>query len=100
MTIAYVTLKVEPGKENEVAREIVKIKGVSEAAWTYGFCDILFKLGVKSVEELDKVVLKKIRTIAGVRSSETMIVSPIPIWSSRSPRKTAGKSRPRRRRGR
>lgn len=100
MTIAYVTLKVEPGKENEVAREIVKIEGVSEAAWTYGFCDILFKLGVESVEELDKVVLKKIRTIAGVRSSETMIVSPIPIWSSRSPRKTAGKSRPRRRRGR
>jgi DNA-binding Lrp family transcriptional regulator len=100
MTIAYVTLKVEPGKENEVAREIVKIKGVSEAAWTYGFCDILFKLGVESVEELDKVVLKKIRTIAGVRSSETMIVSPIPIWSSRSPRQTARKSRPRRRRGR
>ncbi len=80
--LAYVSVKVQPGKESGVARETVKVEGVTEAAWTYGFCDILFKVNVRSVEELNKVVLK-IRTTPGVRSTETIIVSPIPIYGSR-----------------
>jgi DNA-binding Lrp family transcriptional regulator len=86
--MAYVLVKVEPGKESGVAQEIVKIKGVSEAAWTYGFCDILLKTEVESMEKLDKIMFKNLRKTPGVISTETIIVSPIPIYASRPPSKT------------
>jgi len=88
MVMAYVLVKVEPGKESGVAQEIVKIKGVREAAWTYGFCDILLKAEVESMEKLDKVIFKNLRKTPGVISTETIIVSPIPIYASRPPCKT------------
>ena len=81
--MAYVAVKVSPGKENDVAGEIVKTEGVTEAAWTYGFCDILFKLEVESMQQLNNVVLKKVRKIPGVLATETIIVSPIPIYATR-----------------
>jgi len=87
--IAYVLVKVEPGKENGVAREIVKAKEVREAAWTYGFCDILLKTEAASINELDKIVFNRIRRTPGVVSTETIIVSPIPIYASRPASKTA-----------
>ena len=87
--IAYVLVKVEPGKESGVAQEIVKIAGVTEASWTYGFCDILFRVEVSSIEELDKVV-PKVRKIRGVSSTETIIVSPIPIHAHRPAHKSGG----------
>jgi len=85
--IAYVLVKVEPGKESGVAREIVKAREVKEAAWTYGFCDILLKAEAPSINELDKIVFNKIRRTPGVVSTETIIVSPIPIYASRPPRR-------------
>ncbi len=85
--MAYVLVKVEPGKESEVAQEIVRVKEIREAAWTYGFCDILLKAEVKSTQELDRTVLKRLRNTPGVASTETMIVSPIPIYASRPPGK-------------
>jgi DNA-binding Lrp family transcriptional regulator len=90
--LVYVLVKVQPGKESGVARETVKIEGITEAMWTYGFCDILFKVNVRSVEELNKVVLRKIRMIPGVRSTETIIVSPIPIYGSRPSAKFSRKT--------
>ena len=86
--IAYVLVKVEPGKESGVAREIVKAKEVKEAAWTYGFCDILLKAEAESMNELDKIVFNRIRKTPGVTSTETIIVSPIPIYASRPVRRT------------
>jgi DNA-binding Lrp family transcriptional regulator len=89
--LAYVLLKVQPGKESGVACEVVKTKGVTEAAWTYGFCDILFKVNVGSVEELNKVLLKRVRKIPGVQSTKTITVSPIPIYGSRTSAKFSRK---------
>ena len=98
--LVYVLLKVRPRKESGVACEVVKIQGITEAAWTHGFCDILLKANVESLEELDQIVLKNIRKIPGVQSTETMIVSPIPIYGSRPsakfPRKTKRRSSKRR----
>ena len=91
MTMAYVLVKISPGKENLVAREIVRIKEVKEAAWTYGFCDVLLKVEVQTIQDLDKIVLRKIRNTPGVVSTETMIISTIPIYASRPPRKAERK---------
>jgi len=91
--IAYVLVKVEPGKESGVAQEIVKVKEVKEAAWTYGFCDILLKAEVESMPDLDKIVFRKLRRTPGVISTETIIVSPVPIYAPRPPSKTRARRR-------
>lgn len=83
MTIAYGLVKVEPGKESLVAQEVVEFKEVKEAAWTYGFCDILFRAETESIEKLDKMVLGRLRKTPGVISTEAIIVSPIPIYAAR-----------------
>ncbi len=90
--MVYVLVKVEPGKESGVAQEIVRVKEIREAAWTYGFCDILLKAEVESIQELDRTVLKRLRNTPGVASTETMIVSPIPIYAARPPRKREKRS--------
>jgi DNA-binding Lrp family transcriptional regulator len=81
--LAYVFLKVQPGRESDVACEIVKVKEITEAAWTYGFWDILFKVNIGSTEQLNDDVLKKVRKISGVKSTESILVSPTPIYGSR-----------------
>jgi len=99
MVIAYVLVKVEPGKESGVAREVVKIGQVTEASWTYGFCDILFRVEAISIEELDRIVFSKMRKIRGVAGTETIIVSPIPIHTSRPAHRIGTKRRGAKRRG-
>jgi len=93
--IAYVLVKCQPGRDSGVAQETVKIDGVIEAAWTYGFCDILLKLNVASVEKLNDIVFNKIRKMHGVESTETLMVSPIPIYGRR-PSRTPARMRNRR----
>ncbi|MFH0848037.1 MAG: Lrp/AsnC ligand binding domain-containing protein [archaeon] len=91
MVMAYVLVKVEPGKESKAAQEIVKINGVREASWTYGFCDILFRIEANSIEALDKIMLNKVRRTPGVTSTETIIVSSTPIYAPHPPGRTAGR---------
>ena len=87
--MAYVCVKCQPKMDSDVAQEMVKIDGIMEADWTYGFCDILLKVNVRSVEELNEIVFNKIRKIRGVESTETIVVSPIPIYGTRPSRATA-----------
>ncbi len=88
MTIAYGLVKVEPGKESMVAQELVKVKEVKEAAWTYGFCDILLRAEVESIEKFDRMLMNKFRRTPGVVSTEAIVVSPIPIYATRPQSKT------------
>jgi DNA-binding Lrp family transcriptional regulator len=82
--LAYVLVKIYPGKECGVACEIGKIKEITEAAWTYGFCDMMLHVKTESTKELEEVVLNRIRNIPGVQSTQTINVSPIPIHASRT----------------
>ena len=82
--LAHVLVKIHPGKERGVACEIGRIEGITEAAWTYGFCDMMLHVKVESMQELEEVVLNRIRKIPGVQSTQTITLSPIPIYASRT----------------
>ena len=82
--LAYVLVKIHPGKESGVACEIGRIEEITEAAWTYGFCDMMLHVKAESTEELEEVVLNRIRKIPGVQSTQTITESPIPIHASRA----------------
>ena len=74
MSVAFVLLNCDIGAENAIISEISGISGVSEAAGLSGVYDIIAKLNAESDNGISKIVTK-IRSIANIRSSLTMIVA-------------------------
>ena len=74
MLNAFVFLNCNIGTEPIILNEITDICGVSEAAELSGVYDIVAKVSEESREDIAKSV-RKIRAIANVRSSLTMIVA-------------------------
>jgi len=72
--LAYVLMEV-PGKESrKVLEHLRKIDGVTEAAATYGDSDIIAKIDVPDISDLDEIIVEKIEILAGVKSTHTLIV--------------------------
>ncbi|MEM0042876.1 MAG: Lrp/AsnC ligand binding domain-containing protein [Thermofilaceae archaeon] len=69
---AYVILVVEAGKEYEVLRKLLEMNAVGEAHIVYGEYDIIARLEVADLAELEKTVMF-IRRIPGVERSITLI---------------------------
>lgn len=74
MSRAFVLLNCDIGAENAIISEISDISGVSEATGLSGVYDIIAKLNAESDKGISGIVTK-IRSIANIRSSLTMIVA-------------------------
>jgi hypothetical protein len=74
MSTAFVFLNCELGTEHAIIDEMRGISGVSETVRVSGVYDIVAKVSDESREHISKVV-KKIRAIANIRSSLTMVVA-------------------------
>lgn len=74
MLSAFIFLNCDIGTEPDIVREISAMSGISEAVQVSGVYDIVAKVSEESREDITKLV-KKIRAIANIRSSLTMIVS-------------------------
>lgn len=74
MFTAFVFLNCELGKEHATINKMNDISGVSEAIRIAGVYDIVVKVSALSREHVSKMV-KKIRAIADIRSSLTLIVT-------------------------
>lgn len=75
MTIAFVTINVAVGSEEEVLENLKKVEAVKEAYIVFGQYDIIAKIRTESVEKLKNIVTNDIRTIDNVRSTLTNIVA-------------------------
>lgn len=74
MFSAFVFLNCDNGAERDIINEMSSISGVSEAVRVSGVYDIVAKLSDESREKISMLV-KKIRAIACIRSSLTMVVA-------------------------
>lgn len=63
--------KVQP---TDAAHEIRGLAGVEEASILTGGADLLVRVRVKDIEELNDFVVKKLRAVPGVDKTQTMIV--------------------------
>lgn len=70
--VAYAILVVEVGKEYEVAEQLRKIGGITEARVVYGEYDIVVRMEAKSIRDLERIVMT-IRRTKGVLKSVTLI---------------------------
>jgi len=76
LEIAYVLVKSKIGHEVEVMNDILKIDGVKEVMGTYGVYDIFVKVQVPTRNEIEKVIIYKIRKVNNVLSTTTLSVIP------------------------
>jgi DNA-binding Lrp family transcriptional regulator len=75
MASAIVLINAEIGKENDILQELCKMAEVERALLVYGVYDLVANLQADTMEELEDVITLRIRRIAGIRSTLTLIVS-------------------------
>jgi len=75
MLSAYIMMKLQVGKDEEVFAKIEKLKQIREANATYGAFDLVVKVEFKSIEELDRFIFEEVRRIPGVSETSSMIVA-------------------------
>ena len=75
MAQAYVLLKVTPGYERNIVKELKDLSEIKDINELYGEWDIITKASVERIEDLDALLSEKIRKIEGVTLTSTMIVA-------------------------
>lgn len=76
LELAFVLVKSKMGHEMEVLNDILKIDGVKEVMGTYGQYDVFVKVQVSTLDEIEKIITKKIRRVRNVISTTTLSVIP------------------------
>ena len=74
MTLGFVLINVENGKEDILKKKISKIRGVKEVHILYGDFDIIATLEASDPTTLATIVVDKIRALEGVKSTRTHVV--------------------------
>ena len=75
MAKAYILLKVNPGYERNIVKELKALPELEVINELYGEWDIITKVSVASIDDLDALLSEKIRKIEGITLTSTMIVA-------------------------
>ncbi len=75
MPQAFVLINVDSGTEEEVINDLRSIDGVTESYYSYGVYDIIAKVKADSLDSLKDLITLRIRNIAKVRSTLTLILT-------------------------
>ena len=74
MPRAYVLFSVGSGAEDKVLNDLRRISGVQEVNVSYGVYDLIARIKTDSMEQLKELVSQRLRRIAQVRSTLTLIL--------------------------
>lgn len=75
MALGFVLVKVDPGREQATLRELQRTPGLAEAFPLFGEYDFIIKMEARDFDELGRRIIKGIRSVKGVRSTETLTVT-------------------------
>ncbi len=73
MKAAFVLVKCELGRLEEVANALMEIEGVSEIHSITGTYDLLVKLYAPSYDDFGDVIPDRLQKVAGIRDTTTML---------------------------
>jgi DNA-binding Lrp family transcriptional regulator len=68
---AYILIQTEVGKAAQVAKDIVDIKGVQQAAAVAGPFDVIVRAEARNVDELGKLVVARVQAVDGITRTLT-----------------------------
>ena len=75
MVKAFIFFKVSSGSEREVVKRIADFDEVLVAGIIYGEYDLVAKVSVPSLEALEEFIAEKIRNVANILVTSTMIMA-------------------------
>ena len=70
---AYVFVSTAPGKERQLAEKIAKNREILKVRGTTGDFDLIVEAVANSIDELQQLVMSKIRALEGVVRTHTVI---------------------------
>lgn len=78
---AYVLVKVDSRylkgfrrNQHDLAKDLRKLEFVEKADIVTGTIDIVLLVRVRDVEELDKVIIERLRDVQGIESTQTLVI--------------------------
>jgi len=74
MVKAYVLIKAQVGKEDNVLREVLGLSVTDEAHKVFGPCDIVAEVRGRDMETLVEIITSKLRKIDGVEDTQSILV--------------------------
>jgi DNA-binding Lrp family transcriptional regulator len=74
MTKAFVAIHCESGKENQVIRKLMELKGVKEVIGVLGLYDIIIEIESNDASVLEEIITKSVRKVPNVLTTMTLIV--------------------------
>ena len=74
MISAVVLVNTDSGTQDKILESLKLVDGVEEAHALYGVYDLLIKIKGNSIEKLKEITKKRIKPIAGVNSSLTLMI--------------------------
>lgn len=83
MLTAFVLIRVKPGMDRNVLRAVEKLPEVREVETVYGEYDMLIKIEVGSMDDLDSFIFDTLRRIEGVEGTTTLISMKVPANQSK-----------------
>jgi len=78
MPSAYVLFNVSPGLEEQVLNDVKKVGNIQEAYVSYGVYDVIVKATAENMTDLKELVTYKLRNIAHVTSTLTLMLEEKP----------------------
>ena len=73
--LAYILITTKSGSERELLKEVSEFKEVVEANLVIGENDVVIKIKVDDVSQLDKFLTDKLRVLPDVFLTTTMIIT-------------------------
>jgi len=74
IVVDYKLMKEKKISQHELAKKLKQREFVEEASMVAGPTDIIIKVRVKDIEELDNFVTKYLRNVEGIEKTQTMVV--------------------------
>jgi len=78
MVTAYILARIKPNHDREVLEKVRKLPQVKDAITVYGEYDLIMKIEVESLDELDAFIFDVIRAIDGIKSTTTLLTTKLP----------------------
>lgn len=72
VAVGFVLIGTEPKKEREVYNELLRIEEVVELYPLFGEYDLIAKVEAEDFNTIGEVVVAKIRSVAGVKTTKTL----------------------------
>jgi DNA-binding Lrp family transcriptional regulator len=73
--LAYILITVKSGSEREFLKEVSEFNEVVEANLVIGENDVVIKVKVKDISQLDKFLTDRLRVLPDVFLTTTMIIT-------------------------